>query len=65
MLFPLNGAITPSDRIVSSHSLVTPFGRTIAYTALYEGASFAIAGSNLLFEADEGQHLRNTKVMVL
>ncbi|KAI5123321.1 hypothetical protein M0805_009342 [Coniferiporia weirii] len=55
-LFPLSGAITPSDSLVSSHSLSTPFGRAIAYTALYEGAHFTTSDSTTVFANDNGSH---------
>ena len=40
-LFPPSIALSTLDTIVSGHSLSTPFGRAVAYTALYEGACFA------------------------
>lgn len=53
-LFPLNGAITPSDSIMSSHTLSSPLGRAIAYTALYEGAHFRTVKSTEIFRKREG-----------
>ncbi|KIY51047.1 acetyl-CoA synthetase-like protein [Fistulina hepatica ATCC 64428] len=45
-LLPPSIAFSPLDTIVSSHSLGTPFGRAIAYTAIYDGASFATLDSS-------------------
>ena len=53
-LFPLNGAITSSDSIISSHTLSSPFGRAIAYTALYEGAHFCTTETTAVFKKREG-----------
>jgi long-chain acyl-CoA synthetase len=44
-LFPPSIALSTLDTIVSGHSLSTPFGRAVAYTALYEGACFATCDS--------------------
>ncbi|KAL5490430.1 hypothetical protein ACEPAI_5263 [Sanghuangporus weigelae] len=51
-LFPLTGAISSSDSIVSSHSLSTSFGRAIAYTALYENAHFSTIDTTNFFSRD-------------
>jgi long-chain acyl-CoA synthetase len=40
-LIPISNVISSLDTIVSAHSLSTPFGRAVAYTALYENTSFA------------------------
>lgn len=40
------------DTIVSAHSLSTPYGRAIAYTALFEGASFTTLPSTRVFHVD-------------
>ncbi|KAL0947122.1 hypothetical protein HGRIS_013254 [Hohenbuehelia grisea] len=48
-LLPLANAISPLDTIVSGHSLSTAYGRAIAYTALYEGTSFATLTSTKMF----------------
>ncbi|KAH8117503.1 hypothetical protein DFH11DRAFT_1700279 [Phellopilus nigrolimitatus] len=63
-LFPLSGPISPSDSIASSHSLSTPLGRSIAYTAVYEGAHFTTSDSTVVFatddtSADSGAVLKN------
>ncbi|KAI0086291.1 acetyl-CoA synthetase-like protein [Irpex rosettiformis] len=48
-LFPTSGALSSLDTIISSHSLSTPYGRAVAYTAIFEGASFAtVASSNVI-----------------
>jgi long-chain acyl-CoA synthetase len=52
-LFPLsNGTLGSTDTVVSSQSLGTPIGRTIAYTALYEGCSFATTKSSAVFSSE-------------
>ncbi|KAG2061489.1 acetyl-CoA synthetase-like protein [Suillus hirtellus] len=48
-LFPSTINISTLDTIVSSHSLSTPYGRAIAYAALFEGASFATLPSTGIF----------------
>lgn len=48
-LFPAAINISTLDTIVSSHSLSTPYGRAIAYAALFEGASFATLPSTGVF----------------
>ncbi|KAF8964661.1 hypothetical protein BDZ97DRAFT_1814951 [Flammula alnicola] len=52
-LFPLSNALSPLDTIVSAHSMSTAYGRAIAYTAIYEGTSFASVPSSELYHADE------------
>jgi long-chain acyl-CoA synthetase len=54
-LVPVSNALSPLDTIVSAHSLSTPYGRTIAYTALFEGTNFATLQSTKLFHAEEGE----------
>ncbi|KAJ8521003.1 hypothetical protein ONZ45_g2237 [Pleurotus djamor] len=48
-LLPLSNAISPLDTIVSAHSLGSAFGRVVAYTALYEGTSFAMLASTSIY----------------
>jgi len=48
-LFPAAINLSTLDTIVSGHSLSTPYGRAIAYVALYEGASFATLPSTNVF----------------
>lgn len=51
-LFPPSNGLSSLDTIVSAHSLSTPFGRSIAYTALYESTSFATLSSTKLFHME-------------
>ncbi|KZP20846.1 acetyl-CoA synthetase-like protein [Athelia psychrophila] len=54
VLLPLSSNFSSLDTVVSAHSLNTTFGRTVAYTALYEGTSFATLNSSQMFQlADE------------
>ncbi|KAN0127527.1 acetyl-CoA synthetase-like protein [Lactarius tabidus] len=48
-LLPPNAPLSALDTIISAHSLSTAFGRTIAYTALYDGTSFATLESSKVF----------------
>ncbi|KAG1891489.1 hypothetical protein F4604DRAFT_1914290 [Suillus subluteus] len=48
-LFPAAINISTLDTVVSSHSLSTPYGRAIAYAALFEGASFATLPSTSVY----------------
>ena len=48
-LLPVSFPLTPLDTIVSAFSLSTPYGRAIAYTAIYEGTSFATLNSARIF----------------
>jgi long-chain acyl-CoA synthetase len=50
-LLPASAPLSALDTIISAHSLSTAFGRTVAYTALYEGTSFATLESSKLFKA--------------
>ncbi|KII89018.1 hypothetical protein PLICRDRAFT_29438 [Plicaturopsis crispa FD-325 SS-3] len=52
-LVPLSNAISSLDTIVSAHSLSTAFGRAVAYTALYEGTSFATTNTTKIFRVYE------------
>ncbi|KAF7338450.1 Acetyl-CoA synthetase [Mycena venus] len=52
-LLPLSHAFSQLDTIVSAHSMGTAYGRAIAYTAIYEGTSFATLESSKLFHANE------------
>ena len=53
-LLPPATPLSALDTIVSAHSLSTAFGRSVAYTALYEGSSFATLESSKLFQLDPG-----------
>ncbi|KAF8803563.1 hypothetical protein BYT27DRAFT_7195406 [Phlegmacium glaucopus] len=52
-LLPLSHAFSPLDTIVSAHSMNTAYGRAIAYTAIYEGTSFASIPGSEIYHADE------------
>ncbi|KAF5391337.1 hypothetical protein D9757_002044 [Collybiopsis confluens] len=52
-LFPVSALLSSLDTIVSSHSLGSAYGRAIAYTAIFEGASFATCESSKLFRSDD------------
>lgn len=58
-LFPTSGALSSLDTIVSSHSLSTPYGRAVAYTAIFEGASFATLASSKVIGVSEGKYKYN------
>ena len=59
-LFPLSGPLSSWDTVVSAFSLSTPFGRAVAYTALYESTNFAtLSSTTTLFYATKGE-LTNT-----
>ncbi|TFK42886.1 hypothetical protein BDQ12DRAFT_676954 [Crucibulum laeve] len=55
-LLPLSHTPSPLDTILSTHSLSTPYGRAIAYTAIYEGTSFATQRSSELYHIDDQQN---------
>ncbi|KAL9714873.1 hypothetical protein Ac2012v2_001533 [Leucoagaricus gongylophorus] len=44
-LLPVSHALSPLDTLVSAFSLSSAYGRAIAYTAIYEGTSFATLAS--------------------
>lgn len=52
-LFPPSIALSTLDTFVSGHSLSTPFGRAVAYTALYEGACFATCDSTRIYSSSD------------
>ncbi|KAF9002020.1 acetyl-CoA synthetase [Cyathus striatus] len=51
-LLPLSHAVSPLDTLVSAHSLSTPYGRAIAYMAIFEGTSFATLKSSDLYHPE-------------
>ncbi|KAF8845018.1 acetyl-CoA synthetase-like protein [Paxillus ammoniavirescens] len=53
LLFPPSIALSSLDTIVSGHSLSTPFGRAVAYMALYECASFATMDSTRMYDGHD------------
>ncbi|KAI0670544.1 acetyl-CoA synthetase-like protein [Trametes maxima] len=60
-LMPPSSAISPLDTIVSAYPLGSPCGRTIAYTALFEGTGFATVDSTKLFKPEDGPALTGLK----
>jgi len=48
VLPPLNDLLTPADMVYSAYSPSTALGRTILYTALYEGTHFSTTQSTVL-----------------
>ncbi|OAX35006.1 acetyl-CoA synthetase-like protein [Rhizopogon vinicolor AM-OR11-026] len=62
-LFPVASSLSTLDTIVSAHSLSTPYGRAIAYTALFEGASFATLPSTTVFHVKDAPTLDVTDVL--
>lgn len=52
-LLPVSSALSPLDTIISAHSLNTPYGRSIAYTAIFEGTSFATLQSTRLLNVGD------------
>jgi long-chain acyl-CoA synthetase len=55
-LLPPSAPLSALDTIISAHPLITAFGRTVAYTALYEGTSFATLESSKLFRSTGMTH---------
>ena len=70
-LLSVSSPLTPLDTIISAFSLSTPHGRTIAYTAVYEGTSLATLNSTRTFPGDENRkgtglsYLSNTYLIVM
>jgi long-chain acyl-CoA synthetase len=54
-LFPISNPLSSVDTIISAFSLSTPFGRAIAYTALYEAAHFTTLKSTTVFGGSGGE----------
>ena len=52
-LVPPSAPLTGLDTIVSAHSLSTAYGRSVAYTALLEGCSFATLPTTRIFNTDD------------
>jgi len=52
-LFPLSHALSPLDTLVSAYPLSTAYGRSIAYTAIFEGANFATLASSRVYHPEE------------
>ena len=53
-LLPTSSALSPLDTIVSAYPLSSPYGRAVAYTALFEGTGFATLDSTKLIKSDDG-----------
>ncbi|KZT59819.1 acetyl-CoA synthetase-like protein [Calocera cornea HHB12733] len=49
-LFASGKSITATDTIISAFSLASPFGRAVAYAAVYNGAAFATVPSTALYK---------------
>lgn len=60
-LLPVSNALSPLDTILSAYSLGTPYGRTVAYTALYEGTGFATVDSVKLIKPEDAPTLSGLK----
>ncbi|KIY67707.1 acetyl-CoA synthetase-like protein [Cylindrobasidium torrendii FP15055 ss-10] len=60
-LMPASHALSPLDTVVSAHSLSTAYGRAIAYTALFEGTSFATLQSTQILRTSEIDPKYNVK----
>ena len=56
-LLPPSSAMSSLDTILSAHPLNTPYGRAVAYTALFEGTGFVTVDSTKLIKPDGGQIL--------
>jgi long-chain acyl-CoA synthetase len=66
-LFPPSTAISTLDTLVSSYTLSIPYGRAIAYTALYEGSSFTTLDSTKMFHEKEDNldKKRNEEILTI
>ncbi|KAH9854063.1 acetyl-CoA synthetase-like protein [Lenzites betulinus] len=51
-LMPPSSAMSPLDTILSAHSLSTPYGRAVAYTAIFEGTSLVTVDSTKLIKPE-------------
>ncbi|KZV90421.1 acetyl-CoA synthetase-like protein [Exidia glandulosa HHB12029] len=53
-LLPYQNALSDKDSMISAFPLATPFGRAVAYTALFQGASFTtLPSARLIVSASE------------
>ena len=52
----MESKLVPADAIASVHSLTTPFGRGIAYSALFDGCSFTTVKSTELYKTGKGEY---------
>ncbi|KAI0747958.1 acetyl-CoA synthetase-like protein [Daedaleopsis nitida] len=60
-LLPTSSALSPLDTIVSAYPLSSPYGRSVAYTALFEGTGFATLDSTKLIKSDDAPSLSGLK----
>ncbi|KAL1947959.1 hypothetical protein VTO73DRAFT_13683 [Trametes versicolor] len=51
-LMPPSSAMSPLDTILSAYPLSSPYGRAVAYTALFEGTSFVTVDSTKLIKPE-------------
>ncbi|TRM61829.1 hypothetical protein BD626DRAFT_404925 [Schizophyllum amplum] len=54
-MIPQQQAVSTLDTMVSAHSMSTPYGRAVAYAAIYEGVSFATLASTKQFRTDDAE----------
>ncbi len=47
--------MSPLDTILSAYPLSSPYGRAVAYTALFEGTSFVTVDSTKLIKPEGGE----------
>lgn len=55
-LMPPSSAMSPLDTILSAYPLSSPYGRAVAYTALFEGTSFVTVDSTKLIKPEGGEY---------
>ncbi|KAI9064259.1 acetyl-CoA synthetase-like protein [Trametes sanguinea] len=60
-LMPPSSAISSLDTILSAHPMSTPYGRAIAYTALFEGTGFTTVDSTKLIKPEDAPTLIGLK----
>ncbi|KAI0374715.1 acetyl-CoA synthetase-like protein [Pilatotrama ljubarskyi] len=60
-LMPPSGLMTPLDTILSAYPLSSPYGRAIAYTAIFEGTGFATVDSTKLIQPEGAPTLTGLK----
>lgn len=61
-LLPVSHALSPLDTLVSAFSLSSAYGRAIAYTAIYEGTSFATLASCQIYGRKTGDCLASRTI---
>ncbi|KAI8998795.1 acetyl-CoA synthetase-like protein [Trametes punicea] len=60
-LMPPSNAISSLDTILSAYPLSTPYGRAVAYTAIFEGTGFATVDSTKLIKSEDAPSLTGLK----